>query len=319
MTVERIVYFGTPEFAVAPLEALVESDRAPALVVTQPSRRKGRGMAKQQSAVSRTASELGLSLVEVESVRDGDFLEQLTALNPDLAVVAAFGQIFDVRLLQIPRLGCLNIHASLLPAFRGASPIQAAIAAGESETGISLMWMEEGLDTGPVLARRVLAIGPDETAPELSERLAAVGAEVLIETLVELDDHRVAGEPQDDDQASYAPQLRRSDGRVDWRLSATALYNRWRAFQPWPGLFIKHGGEQIKLERVGVVGVIPDSQPGIVVQVGSSAMTVACGDDRAVTIEAARRPGRAAVSGRDLANGLRLQPGDVFGLPVAGS
>lgn len=312
MTVERLVYFGAPDFAVPPLEALVEAGRAPELVVTQPARPQGRGMRARRSPVAAKAAELGLPLVEIASVRDATFLEQLAVLEPDLAVVAAFGQIFDEELLDLPQLGCLNIHASLLPAYRGAAPIQAAIAAGKAETGVSLMWMERGLDTGPVVADRTLAIGADETAPELSRRLSELGAELLVETLRSLDAGVDRGRAQDDALATYAPQLTRDDGRVDWSLPGTSLYDRWRAYQPWPGLFVEHAGEAIKLDNVAARAERAGVSAGTIAAVDVDGLHVACAEGSLAIVEA-RRPGRGAVGGRDLANGLRLGVGDRFG------
>lgn len=312
MSVECIVYFGTPEFAVQPLEALVGAGREPGLVITQPARRQGRGMKARRSAVGEAAARLGLPVAEVASVRDDGFRQRLRDLEPGLAVVAAFGQIFDQELLDLPRLGCLNIHASLLPAYRGAAPIQAAIAAGEIETGVSLMWMERGLDTGPVIAAKCLAIGADETAPELSQRLASLGAELLVSTLGGVDLESADAEPQDDDHATYAPQLARDDGRVDWTLAASTVYDRWRAYQPWPGLFVEHAGEAIKLDRVTADAQTQGAAPGIVAGVVDDRLQVACGEGVLEIVEA-RRPGRGPVSGRDLANGLRLSAGDRFG------
>ena len=314
MTIRRIVYFGTPDFAVPPLKALVEAGRNPLLVVTQPARRSGRGLKLQPSAVAETGAGLSLPVAEVQSVREEEFRDRLRALEPELAVVAAFGQIFDTPLLGLPRLGCLNIHASLLPAWRGAAPIQAAIAAGDDETGVSLMWMERGLDSGPVIGQRSLTIGGDETAPELSRRLADLGAELLLSTLTELDRQRLPGQPQDASLVTSAPQLRRDDGRVEWSLPASTLYNRWRAFQPWPGLFVDHEGERIKLEQVSSREE-SGSPAGTVLSVDRTMMSIACGEGT-LAIDSGRRPGRNTVTGAELAAALGLQPGDVFGLRV---
>ncbi len=315
MTVERIIYFGTPDFAVPPLEALVESGRRPLLVVTQPARSQGRGLALVASPVAKSAEDLGLDLVEAPSVKDEGFLSTLEELQPDLAVVVAFGQIFRRRLLRLPVLGCLNLHASLLPRHRGAAPIQAAIAAGDTRTGVATMWMERGLDTGPVLRRAELEIGDAETAPELSQRLARLGGQVLVETIEDLSRDWVPGTPQQDALATYAPQLKKEDGEVDWSLTAKQLYDRWRAYQPWPGLAVQYGNEIIKLDVVRTTdGRTPG--PGVVAGISDRALLVGCGEG-VLAIEAARRPGRKPVSGRDLANGLRLEVGAVIGDPEA--
>ena len=317
MTIDPIVYFGTPEFAVPALRSLVEAQRAPLLVVTQPPRRSGHGMRLHPSPVAEVAAELNLPLAEVSSVRERAFMDQLGELQPDLAVVAAFGQIFRAELLQLPRLGCLNIHASLLPKYRGAAPIQAAIAAGDRETGVSMMWMEQGLDTGPVVAQYHLPIGDAETAPSLSARLAELGAKHLPATVGLIEQHLASGDSrpgqaQDERLSSYARQLRRDDGMVDWSTSASALYNRWRAYQPWPGLFVEHGGETIKLTKVAADESDVQHQPGTLVAVEADRLVVACGKGHLI-VATARRAGRGEVSGRDLANGLRLRPGHRVG------
>ncbi len=325
MSLDRIVYFGTPDFAVPSLRAMADDGRAPALVVTQPPRRSGRGMRLQPSPVALAAVELGLPLAEVASVRDAQFLDQLRDLELDLAVVAAFGQIFRRSLLQLPRLGCLNIHASLLPAYRGGAPIQAVIANGEAETGVSMMWMERGLDSGRVLVRRRLPIEAGEIASDLSNRLAELGASTLMEMLALIEGGDAigevpAGELQDPLKVSYAPQLKRQDGLVDWNLSAQTLYDRWRGYQPWPGIFVNHRGEAVKLMAVTncEVGVSDVSDlcatPGVVAEVNGANLVIACGEGM-LAIELARRPGRGAVSGRELADGLRLSGGDPFGVP----
>ena len=215
---ERTVFFGTPEFAVPVLDALDAAGRRPLLVVSQPPRRTGRGRRVVEPPVARWALERGVELLQPNRLRDAGVLDALAAFAPDLAVVAAYGRIFPASLLALPAAGCVNIHASLLPAYRGAAPIQAAIAAGEEFTGVTTMLMDEGLDTGPILMAEQTRIGPRETAGELSARLALIGARLLIRTIEQLEASTVDPAPQCDQAATYAPMLSAEDGIVDWRL-----------------------------------------------------------------------------------------------------
>jgi methionyl-tRNA formyltransferase len=245
---DRLVFFGTPEFALPTLEALVAAGRRPLAVVSQPPRPAGRGRHLEEPPVARRARELGLALLQAERVRDEAFLATLAALRPEVAVVVAFGQIFPLALLQLPvPYGCINLHASLLPRWRGAAPIQAAIAAGDSVTGVTTMRMEAGLDAGPVLLQEEIAIGAEETAGELSARLAARGAALVLRTLDELAAGTLAAVAQREEEVTYAPRLTRESGRADWSLPAAALADRLRAFTPWPGVWSTLRGEAVKL------------------------------------------------------------------------
>jgi len=233
---DRILFFGTPEFAVPTLAALVAAGRVPALVVTQPARPAGRGQRPQDPPVARWAREHGLAVAMPERVRDPAFLEAAAALAPDVAVVVAFGQIFPRALLDLPRYGCINLHASLLPRWRGASPIQAAVAAGDARTGVATMLMEAGLDTGPILLEEATEIDAEETAGELSRRLAEAGGPLMVRTLQELERGSLVPRPQAAEGATYAPRLTRESGRVDWSFTAPEIHHRLRAYTPWPGL-----------------------------------------------------------------------------------
>lgn len=310
-----IVFFGTPEFALPALEALVGAGRAPALVVSHPARPAGRGRALREPPVAVRARELGLSLAQPPSARDPDVIARLRALAPKWAVVVAYGEILGRQLLELPRRGCLNVHASLLPRWRGASPIQAAIAAGDERTGVTIMEIEEGLDSGPIALQREVTIGPDERAPELAARLARLGGEALVEALAGLESGRRTPSPQDAAAATYAPRLSRADGRVDWRLPAQQLYDRWRAFQPWPGLHAELAAEPIKLVRVrpgAGVGEV-HAEPGTIVAVDEKGIHVACGSGSALLLEELQRPGRRAVGAAEFAHGARIGAGQRFG------
>jgi methionyl-tRNA formyltransferase len=313
--IDRVLFFGTPDFAVPTLAALVAAGRRPLLVVTQPARPVGRGHRVQDPPVALWAREHGLEVAQPEKVKEPDFLARVEALRPDLAVVVAFGQIFPRALLAIPRLGCVNVHASLLPRWRGAAPIQAAIAAGDRVTGITTMMMEAGLDTGPTLLREETEIGPGETAGELSARLAEIGGRLLVRTLDELERGGLEPRPQDSGLATHAPRLTRDSGRVDWRLAARELADRWRAYAPWPGLSAELRGEPVKLVRVAPLERETREEPGAVLGLEDGALAVACGGGTVLAVSELQRPGRKPLRAADFANGERLRPGETFSCP----
>jgi methionyl-tRNA formyltransferase len=257
-------------------------------------------------------------------VRAPDFLAALAALAPDVAVVVAFGQIFPRELLALPPAGCVNLHASLLPRWRGAAPIQAAIAAGEATTGVSTMQMEAGLDSGPILLQEEVAIGPRETAGELAVRLAEVGARLTVETLVRLERGDLVPRPQDEGRATFAPRLSRGSGEADWSLPARALFDRLRAFTPWPGMTSALGGRPVKIlwgeasenggDPSGSRGACSqDAAPGTVLGLREGRIAVACGAATTFGIERLQRPGKPPRAAAEFANGERLRPGDRFG------
>jgi methionyl-tRNA formyltransferase len=309
-----LVFFGTPEFAVPTLRALADTvDLRPALVVSQPSRPAGRGGRLAEPPVVVAARDLGLPFEQVEKVREPLFLERLRALSPEVAVVVAFGQIFPRALLELPRRGCVNLHASLLPRWRGAAPIQAAIRAGDPETGVDTMRMEAGLDTGPVLLERRTPIGAGETAPELAARLALLGAGLMVETLRGLAADGLSPRPQDAEGATYAPKVTRESARVDWAMPAVEIERAARAFQPWPAIELPFAGEPVKLLRVRAVdGSVVEGGP-VVIEVGREELVVAAGDGRALAIARAQRAGRSPVTGGELARALGLRAGDALG------
>lgn len=326
----RVVFFGTPDFAVPTLEALAATDDLrPVLVISQPSRPVGRGRKVKPPPVAARAEELGLELEQVPTVRDPDFLARLEALRPDVAVVVAFGQIFRRRLLELPPLGCVNLHASLLPAYRGAAPVHAALAAGDEVTGVTTMQMERGLDSGPILLQAKLAIEPHETTLALAPRLAALGADLMVKTLRGLDEGTVRPTPQDDAAATYAPKLDKSDSEVDWTQPAKRIYDLWRAYQPWPGLQSRLTGEPVKLVEVRPLEAPPtppsgtDAAPGTILdpapfdpQALADALPVACGGDTILAVRRLQRPGKSKVTGADFANGERLEPGIRFDVRI---
>jgi methionyl-tRNA formyltransferase len=309
----RVVFFGTPEFAVPSLVALVESGRTPSLVITQPARAVGRGRQMHEPPVALWARRHGLPVAQPERVKDESFHDQLRALAPDLAVVVAFGQIFPRSLLDLPRLGCVNVHASLLPRWRGAAPIQAAIAAGDPVTGVTTMMMAAGLDSGPTLLREETPIGARETAGELTLRLAAMGGRLLVQTVESLERGELEPLPQDEALATYAPRLRREDSRVDWSLAAPAIAARWRAYTPWPALESTLRGEVIKLARVVPSHPAePAAAPGALLGLDEAGVRVACGEGGSVAIGELQRAGRRPLPARDFWNGERLRAGERF-------
>ncbi len=256
----RIVFMGSPEFAVPTLRALVA--QYPVVgVVTQPDRPAGRGRKLTPPPVKVVAQELGLPIMQPRRLKAPEAFEQLQAWAPDLIVVAAYGQILRPNVLQLPRYGCINVHASLLPRWRGASPIQHAILAGDQETGITIMIMDEGLDTGPILSQRAIPIAPDDTGATLSAKLAVLGAELLLETLPDYLSGALRPQPQPEDGVTYAPLLKKEDGRLDFTEPAEALARRVRAFDPWPGTFTEWQGAPLKVLRAEAVDA-PSPGPG---------------------------------------------------------
>ena len=309
---ERILFFGTPALAVPTLAALVEAGRPPIAVVSQPSRPVGRGLKLADPPVAAWARERGLEVIQPLKVRDPAFLEQAAELAPDVAVVVAFGQIFPAALLRLPKQGCVNLHASLLPRWRGAAPIQAAIAAGDPLTGVTTMLMEEGLDTGPMLLREETEIGPGETAGDLSLRLADMGGRLMVKTLEAMERGEVVPQPQDAALATYAPRLTRESGRVDWNRPAREIADRLRAFTPWPGLSAELRGEPVKLVRVDVLQEPADTVPGTILGLRDGRLAVICGEGTVLGISELQRPGRKPLRAPDFANGERLRGGESF-------
>ncbi len=312
---ERIVFFGTPEFAVPTLAALCAAGRRPALIVSQPPRPAGRGKSLLEPPVARWGRRHGIEVVQPETVRDPAFLAAIAEPRPDLAVVVAFGQIFPKALLDLPVHGSINLHASLLPRYRGASPIQAALAAGESVTGVTTMLMAEGLDSGPILLQEAVAVGPEETAGELAGRLAAVGADLVVRTLAALERGGLEPRPQDEGEATYAPRVGRGDGAVDWRLDARQMFHRLRALTPWPGLTAGLRGQPVKLVWGRPLAQPTAAPPGTSLGLVEGRLAVACGGGTVLGLERLQRPGRRPVSARDFVNGERLEPGERFTAP----
>ncbi len=242
----KIVFMGTPAFALPSLIALMESHRVVG-VVTQPDRRAGRRKRLRESPVKVLAREAGLTLMQPERIREEAAIETLRAWDADLHVVVAYGQILPQPLLDLPRFGTVNVHASLLPRWRGAAPIQAAIKAGDRESGATIMLLDAGLDTGPLLAKRALPLAPDETGQSLHDKLSQLGAELLVETLPRYLNGEIEPHEQDDSLATYAPRIKKEEGRIDWTSSAQAIERKVRAHTPWPGAYTGWAGAQLRI------------------------------------------------------------------------
>ena len=265
--------------------------------------------------MARWAKERGLEVEQPASVKDPGFLRRLASLKPSVAVVVAFGQIFPLELLRLPAHGCINLHASLLPRYRGAAPIQAAVAAGDRSTGVTTMLIEEGLDSGPVLLQRSTDIGAEETAGELAERLAALGAKLMLDTLERLESGHLRARPQVIEQATYAPRLKRADGLIDWSLPAVDHFNRLRGLTPWPGIFTTLRGEDVKISwgrPVGFAGSGGEA-PGSYLGLDQERLVVRCGGESAFGIERLQRSGRQVVTAVQFIHGERLEIGERFG------
>ncbi len=315
----RVVFMGTPEFAVPILEALRRGPDELCGVVCQPDRPAGRGRKLTPPPVKRAALLHGIPVLQPEKLRAAEALEQIRHLAPELIAVAAYGKILPPAWLQLPPRGCVNVHASLLPRYRGAAPIQWAILEGETVTGVTIMQMNERMDAGDILLQRDTAIGPEETCGQLQERLAELGALALCEAIEGLRRGELRARPQDESAATLAPRLEKADGRIDWRRPAVEIERRTRAFNPWPSAYTQLGDLQLKVHRARVVVTDEPSAsrppaeavPGTVVEVRDLPV-VACGEGL-LRLEEVQLEGRQQLDGASFARGARLQRGVVLG------
>ncbi len=308
----RILFAGTPEFAAIPLGALLERGYPVVAVLTQPDRPAGRGRRLTPSPVKRLARAHRLPVLQPRTLRDDAVLASLGAWDADLMVVAAYGLLLPPPVLALPRLGCINIHASLLPRWRGAAPIQRAILAGDEETGITIMQMDEGLDTGPILHAVSCPIEPGDTAATLHDRLAALGARALLEALEFMMQDRLVPRPQDERHACFAPKISKAEACLDWTLPAVDLERRVRAFDPWPVAYTTLAGRPLRIWRARVVGPIPPAPPGTVVTADRAGLTVATGEGGLCLLEVQPAGGRR-MAVADYLNARRIRPGQVMG------
>jgi methionyl-tRNA formyltransferase len=309
----RVVFLGTPQFAVPTLEALLSAGHAISAVFTQPDRPKGRGRELAESPVKQFASARGLSMFQPERIRRPENVDLLGQLNPDAMVVVGYGQIIPQSIIDIPRRGILNVHASLLPKYRGAAPIQWAIANGETVTGVTIMRIDAGLDTGEMLLQESTPIGAKETAPELAARLAVSGASLLVRALADVESGRSFAVKQNDAEASLAPILRKEDGLIDWTQSAPQIYNRLRAFTPWPGVYTFFRGLPLHITSARVAGSIPN-RPAATLYPEQKRLFAGCGHDSALELVEVQLPGKKRMPVDAFLNGYHLTKTEVLGV-----
>lgn len=309
----RIVFFGSPDFALPSLDALVAAGHDVVLAVSQPAKPVGRSAEVADPPIARRARELAIPVFQPPTLKDDEAVARLAGANADLFVVVAYGKILAQRVLDLPRLGCVNVHGSILPRWRGASPVQAALLAGDAEAGVSIMRMEAGMDTGGVFADLRTPIGADEDAGTLSARLAGDGAALLVATLPRIASGEVEAVPQDDASATLCPKIRREDGRADFSRPAIELVRRLRAFTPWPGLFAFRHGRRVKLlaareAAAREVTVRTGSAPGEVVAAGDEIL-LACGSG-ALSVTRLQAEGRRPLDAGAFSRGERVVPGE---------
>ena len=308
-----LVFCGTPRFAVPTLEKLVEARHSVPLIVTQPDRPRGRGMELVASPVKQAAVHFGIPVVQPTAIRNNDeFRSQLAALRPGAIIVVGYGRIIPQWMIDLPRFGNLNLHASLLPKYRGAAPIQWAIANGESVTGVTTMRIDAGLDTGDILLQREMPISKEDTAETLAPELASVGAALMVETLRALENGQVRPTPQDHSQATLAPILNKEDGRMDFSRSATELFNRMRGFRPWPGAFTTFRNKTLQVHRAEPWQASARLAPGNIALEGPH-LLVGCGNGTALDLTEIQVEGKRRMTTQEFINGYRPKTGDRLG------
>lgn len=307
----RLVFLGTPRFAVPTLESVVRAGHEVAAVLTQPDRPKGRGGKETASPVKEAALHLQLPVWQPERARRPETVQRLAELRADAMVVVGYGQILPQSIIDLPRLGVINVHASLLPAYRGAAPIQWAIANGETRTGVTTMQIDAGLDTGDMLLRWETTIGAEETALELAPRLADAGAGLLVETLAGLEAGTITPIPQDNAKATYAPILKKEDGHIDWGRPAAEIFNRVRGFQPWPGCYTEFRGQRLYIRKASPAAGA-SAAPGTLATRGRS-LYAACGENTALELLEVQLEGRKRIPAEAFRNGHRISENERLG------
>jgi methionyl-tRNA formyltransferase len=312
----RVVFCGTPEFALPSLRLLISNPEIQLeAVVTQPDRPRGRGQQVSTSAVKDFALTNGIYLYQPEKIRDESVVTFFRQIKPDAVIIIAYGQKIPQSLLDIPRLGWINLHGSILPKYRGAAPINWAIANGETRTGVTTMQVDATMDTGPILLKHEVEIGAEETAPALARRLAEAGAPLVIDSLLKLDRGEITPMAQDNSQASHAPMLKKEMGNLDWSLPAAQLYNRIRGFDPWPGAYTYFRGQLCRIwarpaNRDSQL-MKPDTIPGLLA-LDSDELFAACGENTLLRIETLQLEGKKRITAKEFANGARLASGEIF-------
>ena len=312
----RTVFLGTPEFAVPALEALIAADHEVPAVFTQPDRPKGRGNQLAESPVKVAAKKLGIPVHQPERIRRPESIEQLRAIAPEVMAVVGYGQIIPQSIIDIPQHGILNVHASLLPKYRGAAPIQWSIANGESQTGVTIMQIDAGMDTGDMLLKSTSPILPDQTAPELSAQLAPLGANLLIQALRQIETGNAVREKQNNGDATYAPILRKEDGRIEWSRTADHIYNRLRGFTPWPGAYTTFRGQALSIAwakptqaEVASGEILPEAT----LRIHNRRLYVRCGGESALEIVEVQPAGKKRMVVDAFLNGYKVQQGERLG------
>ncbi len=307
----RVVFMGTPDFAVPILRAVAGAGHEVIGAVTQPDRPKGRGKAVLMTPVKEMALSLGIPVYQPERVKEEGFAETLRKLSPDVIVVAAFGQILPRGILEIPRLGCVNVHSSLLPKYRGAAPIQWAIINGESRTGVTTMMMDTGLDTGDILEQKEIPIEPDETGGSLHDKLSALGAGLIVTTLEKLGNHTAVRTPQDGDKACYAGMLSKEMGDIDWTMDARRIERLIRGLSPWPGTYTGYNGRMLKILKASVASFPAEGECGEVVYADPKSLYVRTGDG-ILSVEEVQPEGKKRMSIDAFLRGYPVKPADRF-------
>ena len=304
----RIVFMGTPDFSVPALEALVEGGHEVVAAITQPDKPKGRGKAVLMTPVKEKAMELGIPVYQPVKVREPEFVEKLRQMEPDAIVVVAFGQILPKSILEIPRYGCVNIHASLLPKYRGAAPIQWAVIDGERESGVTTMFMNEGLDTGDMLEKEAVTLDPKETGGSLHDKLSAIGGRLILSTLKGLEDGTLKGTPQTDEGTCYAKMLKKSLGDIDWTMDAAAIERLIRGLNPWPSAYTCLHGKTLKIWDGDVLEREYGVEPGTVAEVAKDRLVVQTGQG-SLAIRSLQLEGKKRMDSGDFLRGYAVEAG----------
>jgi methionyl-tRNA formyltransferase len=306
----RTVFMGTPDFALDTLQGLIDFGLNMVGAYTQPDRPKGRGKKLAAPPVKELAQKYKIPVFQPQKLRDPSVVEELKELQPDLIVVVAYGQILPKSVLEIPQHGCINVHASLLPKYRGAAPINKSIVDGETETGVTTMYMDVGLDTGDMLIKRSLTIGENETAGQVHDRLALLGREAIEETLRQICAGTLVAEKQDDELTCYAPMMKKEDGLIDWTQSATTVHNLVRGLDPWPGAYTHLDGDVLKVSATAVDAAL-SGQPGEILSADKTGVRVACGDGGLV-IDGLQLPGKKRLAAVNFLSGKPLFAGTIL-------
>lgn len=301
----KIVFMGTPDFSVNALENIVKAGHDVVGVITQPDKPKGRGGKMQYTPVKEKASELGLDVYQPQRVKETEFIEKLKEMNPDAIVVIAFGQILPKAILDMPKYGCINVHASLLPKYRGAAPIQWSVIDGEKETGVTTMYMNEGLDTGDIIDKVVVPIDKKETGGSLFDKLAIEGGKLILKTLIELENGTAVRTPQDDSKSNYAGMINKQLGKIDFNKSANEIERLIRGLNPWPSAYTKMDGKTLKIWDADVDDSENDSAPGTITEVGKDFIRVATGKGSLKILEL-QLEGKKRMKTRDFLNGAKI-------------